>query len=244
MELPLITSSSTFTSRQFWKAFLVYHNNLHVVNRKVAGTLPLYFFELKYNKATKLCDIFTYHGLVHETQKLQSVSKECVTPDFIGEMVAPYDKNYSLIPEDISKLLDDKLRGVFISLRILLPRGKNLDSCIEICVCDKENNRASFLGAQKSGQFCVVPPFEYHIEITNTGNIRFILNTLEDCENKSAMWLADILCPKFLKWCEENGEEKTEFKSLSLVQIDTYYALYHNIKDKYCKKMIEVSRKH
>lgn len=72
---------------------------------------------------------------------------------------------------------------------------------------------------------------------------KFLKICVEDfklAELKSSDWLADNLFPKLMSWAETSTENKIQQKSLSLINVEEYCTLYHNLKIKYGDNMVKV----
>lgn len=194
--LPIVTSSTIIPSTNFWHAMLLYYDNPHVVNRKIAGVVELYLYELISDKIKQIQDIFTYTGILYEVRKLQEIDRHYVTDKFLKSFIEPYDKLAKLkaVSSDDFKKASN---GIFLSVRILISRAKSCPNCIELVILDKNQNRGSFFAIAEERILAVAPAFVYHIECTQTGNVRICLEEIEDCETSSAEWLFSTVFRKY-----------------------------------------------
>lgn len=236
--LPVVTSSTIVPLTNFWHALSLYHDKPHVLNRKIAGVVQLYLCKLVSDKIKQIHDIFTYAGILYEVRKLQKIDRHSVTPEFLKSFTEPYDKQSKLNTVSLDDF-NKASSGVFISVRILLSRVKLCPNCIELTILDKNENKGTFFAIAEDRKLAVAPPFVYHIECTQTGNVRICLEEIEDCETSSAEWLCDTVFSKILKWGEDT-EESTHIDSLSLVDIDVYYQTYCRLKEKYYEEIVRV----
>lgn len=238
--IPIITSSGVVLLQQFWKSVLLYHNKPHTVNRKVAGIIQLHLYEFDSKKIKNIKEIFSYSGILYELRKLNDLNSESIDDNFIVKFTEPYDKGFQ--PKKISlKTIEDAISGQFISIRILLSRIKPYKKSIEIVLLNKNDNCATFLAVSEELKYCIAPPFAYTIEFETSGHLRILLDSIEDCESNSANWLCEYLFIKLLKWAEDDDTNQNCLESLSLLNVDVYYNLYHKLKEKYSDKIMKVT---
>lgn len=237
-QIPIVTSSCVVPPQQFWKSILLYHNKPHIVNRKVAGIVQLYLYEFRSDKIKQPKDIFSYAGILYEVRKLDSLHKDAVTSDFIRNFIEPYDKKFKCVETTLDQL-EKQFNGVFISVRILLSRIKPYEKSVEIVLLDKNENSVTFWAVSKERKHSIAPSFVYSIELDQTGHLRIMLNTIEDCETNSAEWLCDHVFSKLLSWCEDY-EYKSSLGSLTLVNVESYYNFYHTLKVKYSDVVMQM----
>ncbi|XP_063929893.1 probable tRNA (uracil-O(2)-)-methyltransferase [Zophobas morio] len=235
-QIPLATSSTLLPLESFWNSVLVYHDKPHVVNRKLATVSPIFFCKIGFHcpRIKRLHEIFTWEALIYKIRKAQDFTK--LTPDFIKAVTENYDKEATITNvtrEDFHNSVD----GQFISLRVLFPR-QSPHKCLEVVIFDKEKRTATFFAVQEQDHPLVAPRFPYHIELTQSGNLRIVLNNFEDADTSAAEWLSDKLFPKVLKWAENGVLEDAGVGSLSLIASDEYYTLYSSLKEKYGEKLV------
>lgn len=237
--IPIITSSCLVPLQQFWKSVLLYHNKPHTVNRKIAGVIQLYLYEFASKKITNIRDVFNYSGILYELRKIDDISSRTIDENFIFKFIEPYDKEFK--PKIVSlNVVEEAITGVFVSIRILLSRVKPYEKSVEIVILNKNDNRAIFLAVSKESKYSIAPAFTYTIELETAGHLRIILDCIEDCETNSADWLCEHLFTKLLKWSEDYENNQTSLESLSLLNVDVYYNLYHKLKAKYSEKILKV----
>lgn len=235
-QVPLITSSTQVPLEHFWRGVLVYFNRPNVVNRKLAAVAPLIFCKISLNcpDIKQLRDIFTWESLIYEIRKLKDSQ---VTPQFIRNITEIYDKS-ATIKETNFETLHNCYEGTYVSIRQLFPRKGN-EKCFEIVIFDKDTQTATFFAPQEQNSQIIAPRFPYHIQLTKSGNLCINLNNFEDADTTSAEWLADKLFPKLLKWGENDIDETSIIKSLSLIVPNKYCELYSELKLKYGKSLVE-----
>lgn len=239
MFLPLATSGSLVPQQNFWNAVLLYHEKPYVVNKRIVGVLQFYFYEVKFNSVAvrNIHELFNVTAILYEMKKIASLNHENLG-DLILNLLLPYDKHVSLKEIDVDCFLN-KLNGIFVSVRVLIPRS-NSEKCLEIVILDKTNDTATFTAVTRS-KMLIAPPFQYKIELMNSGHMRIVIELFDDAETSSAAWLADKLFPKLLTWACNYDPSFTTPPSLTLISVDKYSMLYKQLKDKYGQKMIEVS---
>lgn len=238
-DIPIITSSSVIDLHRYWNAVKLYHDKPHTVNRKLAGVVQCHFYKFESSVVKNLYELFSFSGILYEVRKLKGLQKKYISIDFVESFVKPYDKNCIL-----SKVTDEEFSGacdgMFISVRILLSRIKHCDNCIEIIILNKIDGKATFYAVGLDPKKSIAPPFVYHVECTKGGNLRICLEDIEHCETNSADWLCEHLFTKLLKWAENFDGKEVFIESLSLIDLEEYYRLYHNLKDKYASTLMQV----
>lgn len=237
--IPIITSSTTVLLNRFWDAVMIYHDKPHTVNRKLGGIVQLSFFELISAKIKNVYDLFTQSGILYEVRKLKDITSDFITDDFIRSFIEPYDKNFELRKSDINDF-KNSYESVFISVRILLSRIKGHENCVEIVILSKKDNKAVFHSVCVDKEKSIAPQFPYTIEYMNSGHVRIVLENIEDCESNSANWLCESVFAKILKWTESLEDNSSRIESLSLIDVEQYYKLYHSLKTKYSQALINV----
>lgn len=237
--IPIITSSITVPLNRFWDALVVYHDKPHTVNRKLGGIVQLSFFKLFSAKIKNVYELFTHSGILYEVRKLKDITSDSITDDFIRSFIEPYDKNFELRKSHTDDL-KNSYDGVFISVRILLSRIKGHENCVEIVILNKKDNKATFHSVSVDKEKSVAPQFPYTIEYMNSGHVRIVLENIEDCESNSANWLCENVFTKILKWVDSLEDNPNRIESLSLINVEQYYRLYHSLKTKYSQALINV----
>lgn len=239
MFLPLATSGSLMAPQNFWNAVLLYHEKPYVVNKKIVGVLQFYFYEVEFNSAVmkNINELFSVASILYELRKLKNLNHENLA-DVILNLLVPYDKNISLKEIDVD-CFKDRQNGTFVSVRVLIPRSNNSEKCLEIVTLDRSNDTATFTAVSDS-KLLVAPPFQYKIELMNSGHMRIVIETFEDAETSSAAWLADKLFSKLITWACNYDPSFATPPSLTLISVDKYSMLYKQLKDKYGQKMIKV----
>lgn len=238
-QIPIITSSCVVPLQQFWKSLLLYHNKPHTVNRKIAGVIQLHLYEIESRKVKSLREIFSYSGILYELRKVDEIISKNLGHDFVKSFIDPYDKEF--IPKVVSiKSVQESITGIFLSIRILLSRIKPYEKSIEVSILNKNDNCATFLTVSKNVKHCIAPAFPYTVELDSSGHLRITLDSIDDCESNSADWLCEHLFTKLLKWSEDYEENQGFVDSLSLVDIDVYYNVYHSLKLKYSNEIMKV----
>lgn len=242
--IPLATSGSKIPLEKFWNVVLLYHNRPHLINRRLTGALTICFFKANFDTKTikRLSELFTRPALLYEIRKLKEISKECVTRDLIESILKVHDKNVELTEttvDDFMKSFDDE--SVYISVRILYPRQSCYEKTVEIVTLDKKSKLATFLAVTEFDKKSLAPVFPYDIHRDSNESLRICVDVFDNAEDASADWLVDELFPKLLKWAE-NYDSKCEIQqSLSLIAIEKYVDLYHNLKVKYGENLVTVS---
>lgn len=239
-QIPLAQCSTQLDINKFWEVLLIYHNRPHLVNRKLLAASQVLFCKLILDTkgVSRVKDLFTRPALIYEIRKLKELSKHSITTDLIKNIVECYDKNVQIIEKDMSHF-KSATTGIFISIRILLPRGNIPEKCVEVVILDKDNRCATFLCASEFNSSNVpIPVFPYDIELTTSSNLRLLVNEIEDADTSSAEWLCNKLFTKLLKW-SQNEQSETTSVSLSLVSSDDYCSLYANLKNKYGKDLVK-----
>lgn len=241
-QVPLATSSSVLASKQFWEIVMLYHNRPHLVNRKLIAASQVLFYKLECEPIgiSHVSELFTTSSILYEVRKLKALSKEDITEDFIKDIVECYDPNSELFLSSEKEFFDAS-DGVYISVRILLPRNSEADKNIEIVIFDKAKHSAIFVAVHELNAVPSTPPFPYELHLTTTGNMRVNVADFQDADTTFAEWLADKLFPKLLKWSENEKSGIKEVKSLSLIDVNEYYLIYHDLKKKYSEDLIKVN---
>ncbi|KAJ8950412.1 hypothetical protein NQ318_003688 [Aromia moschata] len=237
-QVPLVTSSTYLTPAKFWEVVMLYHDRSHLVNRKLAAVSQILFYKITFeSKAIQhVSELFARASLLYEVRRLKELTKECITGDFIKAVVECHDKNIVLTEMSINDFKND-CSSVVISIRILIPRNKNAQKCLEAVVLDKEKNSAVFSAVMEFEQTVLAPPFLYQIELTSSHNLRINLTNFEDADTAHAEWIATKLFPKLLKW-SQNCEKKDEVSSLTLIPVDDYCSTYADLKQRYGADLI------
>ncbi|KAJ8933361.1 hypothetical protein NQ314_014076 [Rhamnusium bicolor] len=237
-QVPLATSSTCLTSIAFWETVLLYHCRPHLVNRKLIAVSQILFHKIYlHSKSINISEIFTRSAILYEVRKLNKLTKENISEDFIKSIVEYYDPKIMLIESSI-KDFKEECNGVFMSVRILMPRNQKLGKSIEVVILDKDKNTATFVAVSENGKAISAPPFPYQIELTVTFNLRINLNNFEDADTTHAEWIAEKLFKKLLKWVENDIEDNKQMHSLSLITVDEYCLTYGNLKTKYGDSLI------
>lgn len=123
LQVPLATSSTQYSTDAFWEAVTVYHDRPHLVNRRLLAASQALFYKVIFScKDVKhISELFTKPAILYEMRKLESISKEAMTVEFLKNMIDCFDKNVELIPVD-EKAFQEERHGIFVSARVLLPR--------------------------------------------------------------------------------------------------------------------------
>lgn len=233
-QIPLATSASLISRDGFWKSVSIYHNRPHIVNRKIAVADQVLLCEVDFNAENRLniTDVLTIHALAYEVQRLEKVDKESISQDFLANLLNTYDKSVKLCERNID-VLHNTDTGVYLSVRIILPRTQKCSRSIELIILDKNNDYITFLSC------CIdkcklnpLPPFPYRIELTRENFMRITLNNFEDADTSSAEWLFDSLFKKLINWTELTDGGNI-IQSLTRVPLEEYCNLYNNLKEKY-----------
>lgn len=107
-------------TESFWKSIKIYVLNQHVVNRKLTGTIPLFFWKISNPKNHQI--------LVEKCKQIDFKSKEQLIEDAENVNIADFDEiifdNKSLCYGLISKILPRNL-DKFSSGHTLTILGKN-----------------------------------------------------------------------------------------------------------------------
>ncbi|KAJ8976260.1 hypothetical protein NQ317_000822 [Molorchus minor] len=227
--IPLATSSTSLTPPEFWESVLLYHCRPHLVNRNLIAVSQVLFYKITFNSFKTIAhvsELFTRSSILYEVRKLKELSKESLSEAFITNIIDSHNKNVVLTETQVDDFKNE-CDGIFISLRILMPRNQKCSKCIET----KTKNSAIFLAVTDFEQIALAPPFPYRIELTGNYNLRIMLLSFEDADTAHAQWIGSKLFPKIIKWAE-NCEE-TKVNSLSLISVDEYCAIYVKLKNKY-----------
>ncbi|CAH1987585.1 unnamed protein product [Acanthoscelides obtectus] len=238
-QVPLATSRVCFSPITFWEVISLYHNRPHLVNRKLAAVSQVLLFNVDFHckGINHISSLFTRPAILYELRRLKELSSKYLTEEFVRSIIDCFDKNLSL--EAVSDAeFGNKSNGVYISVRVLLPRMRSLEKSLEVVILDKDTNKAVFHAVSETGKVCLAPPFQYEIELSTGGIMRLNIQNFEDADSASAMWLADKLFPKLLQWSECDIDHRT-VTSLSLIQADEYCMKYAELKTKYAEKLVE-----
>lgn len=237
-QVPLAISSTRLTIMEFWSAVILYHDRPHLVNRKILAASQCLFYRalLPERDIDKFTEVFTRSSILYEMRQLKSVTKDNITENFIRNIVDCYYKNFELIESSESDFAESHT-GLFVSIRILLPRNKVSTNSVEVVLFNKPKNSAIFLAVTELDKLPCAPPFPYQIELNDNLNLRISLNSFEDADTASAEWLAIHLFSKLLKWSKE--ENKVGVKSLSLISMDNYGLVYNRLKQQYAEELIQ-----
>lgn len=237
-QIPLVISSSKLTITEFWNAVMVYHNRPHLVNKKLLAASQILFYNVNLPNSDfgPFSELFTKFAVLYEMRQLKAISKGNITEQFIRKIVDCYHKNLGL-SESSEDDFNRKNYGIYLSLRILLPRNKHSDLSVEIVLLNKNRNIAHFLAVTELDKLPCAPPFPYEIELDDNFNMRINLNNFEDADTASAEWLASNLFPKLLKWSPP--EENASIKTLSLIGVDDYSLVYNKLKKTFADDLIK-----
>lgn len=240
--IPIITSSCVVPLDQFWKSVLLYYHKPHTVNRKVAGVVQLYLYRFESEKIKQVKDIFSYAGILYQVRKLDVIDSKSISHDFMTSFIEPYNKGWKPTQVPFESIEDDRT-AIFLSVRILLSRVAPYEKSVEIVILNRNNNCVTFLAASKNPKCSVAPQFPYTIELQTSGQLRILLDSIDDCDSNSADWLCEHVFTKLLKWAENQEDSQNGILSLSLVDVDAYYNLYHTLKLKYGNQIMQVRSK-
>lgn len=105
---------------------------------------------------------------------------------------------------------------------------------------EKSNNLVTFNSISEPNQINLCANFSYDIELEQSKFLRVCIEDVELAESSSSDWLADNLFNKLLLWAEKASTNRITQKSLSLVSIEDYSQLYHELKIKYGEKLVKV----
>ncbi|KAB0794714.1 hypothetical protein PPYR_11553 [Photinus pyralis] len=239
LNVPLASSDSEASEDQFWSAVLLYHNRPHLVNRRLLGVSQALFVKLSFSNLSvrNVCELFTRSAILYEARKLPRLLKEFISVDFVKNILEPFDKNVSF--EDCSERdFLTKEDGTFVSLRILLARQVSVDNCLEVVVFDKRVKTATFIAVSEFDRRELAPSFLYQLALSS-GYLSLYLQSFEDAESRSAEWLTEQLFLKLMKWIDEYNPNVNVQQSLSLVPVEAFTSLYHNLKAKYGRKIVK-----
>lgn len=238
LKVPLATSSTQLCTKEFWNSVMLYHNRPHLVNRKLLAASQVLFYKINLpnKEAYKIQDAFSKPSILYEMRKLKSLTKEYISVQFIKNIVEGCFKVFELL-ESSAINFDEWNEGIFISVRILLPRNRVCPACLEVAILNKNKNSALFLAVGELGKLLCAPPFSYEIELNAYLNLVINLNNFEDADTASAEWLGDILFTKLMKWSKE--ENSACMKSLSLVEVDEYCITYNRLKLRYAEDLVQ-----
>ncbi|XP_018330185.1 probable tRNA (uracil-O(2)-)-methyltransferase [Agrilus planipennis] len=243
LRLPLVTNDEFVSVDQFWSALLLYHERPHIANRRIIGASQIFFMKVQFKSkcVKRITELFTFSALIYEIRKMEKLSKEYVKPDFIKSILEPYDKKCELKESSVDEFLNCQ-NGTFISVRILLPRQNNYKQNVEVVVFDKNENLnvVTFFSVAERNEKIAAPVFPYDIEFLPPGIINVCVDCIEYAETVSADWLVGVLFPKLMKWAKESAFKLDVKNSLSLVNIDLYSNLYHSLKEKYGKQIVQM----
>lgn len=241
LRVPLATSSSSLSLEIFWDIVTLYCSRPHLINRKLLSASQVLFYKISFESKSvnHVSELLTRSAILYEMRKLKSISKDTITEEFIRKLFESYDKNLELL-KSCDKLFKEQ-EGIFISVRILFPRNKKCNQCLEVVVLDKTKNSAYFVTAEETGASCS-PPFPYELELTTSSSLRICVANFEDAETIYAEWLADKLFPKLLKWSENYDPDNRQgnIGSLSQIAVDEYCQTYSNLKKKYSSDLVKV----
>lgn len=237
--VPSVTSSSAITAQEFWNAVELYHSRPHLVNRKLlAASQVLYCYVNLPNRNThQIRDLFTRSAILYEMRKLKPISKKDITLQFVKDIVECHHKDVEITTVNEKDFKETQTSsGLYVSVRILIPRNKVSEACIEIVFLNKCINSATFTAVCEFNKSPCAPSFPYEIELNQNCNLRINLNSFEDADTASAQWLADNLFTKLLKWSKQ--EQEVCIKTLSLIPVDDYSLTYTNLKERYSEDLI------
>ncbi|KAL3267728.1 hypothetical protein HHI36_006855 [Cryptolaemus montrouzieri] len=240
-QVPLATSSTLISRENFWKSIEIYYKRPHLANRKIIAADQILFYKVDFNAKNifDITDILSCHALTYEIRKLEQGNRENIKKDLLKNLLETYDKNVKFEKyhnEDLSELEP----GVFLSVRLILPKLKNTAKCVELIVLNSNKDYITFFSAciEKDKMTCL-PPFSYRIELTREYFVRITVNNFEDADTKSAEWLADTLFSKLLKWAENSEGNKSQ-PSLCNVSLEKYSNIYNELKIKYGEPLKKV----
>ncbi|XP_022918113.2 probable tRNA (uracil-O(2)-)-methyltransferase [Onthophagus taurus] len=235
MDIPLITSGCTVSLDKYWESVMVYHNRPQLVNKKLMGVTQASFYSVQ-SSLTNLLEFLTCSAILYETMKLPQLTKINIC-NLINDILKPYDKNLVLTKIDLNDF-NSSTSGIFISLRIVIPKLSIHKKCVEIVVLNKNKNIASFIAGMESN-VNIAPNFLYNLELMSSNHVRCTVNNFEDADTNSANWLVDKLFMKLIKWAQEELKEPPQ-ESVKLISMDAYSDLYVNLKEKYGKDMVKI----
>lgn len=240
-QIPLASSASIISEEEFWKSVSIYHDRPHIVNRKLAVADQILFYKVDFNAKNifNITDVLTPHALSYEVQQLGIIDRENISQDFLRNLLECYDKDVSFHKQN-TDILQTSERGIYLSVRIILPRIQKCSRCIELIVLDKNKNLATFLSTcVDKDKLNPLPPFPYCVELTKDRFMRITLSSFEDADTSCAEWLFDSLFKKLMNWtalCEENNV----IKSLNKIPLQKYCLLYNDLKEKYAEPLRRV----
>lgn len=239
LQIPLCTSTTLLSPASFWNSILIYHGRPHLVNRKLLGASEALVVRALSIKPSKLHLLITASAVLYETRRLKELASNAITKDFLLNILEPYCKDVTLRETTCEELASCE-DGIYISIRILLPRLKGLEKCVEIAVLDKGRDVATFLAVAELGKVAPAPTFRYSVQRETTGALRICVDSFEDADTGSAEWLSSRLFGKLLKWADDEVVRNVQ-PSLSLVSVERHVDLYSRLKETYGAQIVKVS---
>lgn len=207
-----------FCCDKFWQSITVWISRPHVLNKRIGAT-----------------SIFVVGP--HSTDGI----KACY--DFFKENL---EANVLAVENGITKLIEDynEIRkynfccNYDVSLRVLYPKtGDCLAENIELIFEDKNQNLVTFVKPDRrlSNVYPISSPYTIKFD---EKYIR-LLAPVANNGNNSINWLISILLPKLVRWMTPELQ-KNSLTSNSLISADRYLKIYHNMKNKYYNKILEI----
>lgn len=207
-----------FCCDKFWQSITVWISRPHVLNKRIGAT-----------------SIFVVGP--HSTDGIIA----CY--DFFKENL---EANVLAVENGITKLIEDynEIRkynfccNYDVSLRVLYPKtGDCLAENIELIFEDKNQNLVTFVKPDRrlSNVYPISSPYTIKFD---EKYIR-LLAPVANNGNNSINWLISILLPKLVRWMTPELQ-KNSLTSNSLISADRYLKIYHNMKNKYYNKILEV----
>ncbi|XP_058463807.1 probable tRNA (uracil-O(2)-)-methyltransferase [Malaya genurostris] len=242
LDQALISQDIAEISHQiFFETINIYIFKPHVVNRKLFGITKV--FSVSYRTVDEQpLDIPAY---LRDFKSQHRMQKEF--PEIITDLCRKYGLMFRYLTSGTNNELEfsDQGKGTgYLILNRLLPRNLHVFRPLDVLVLIDFDCQSVHFQCLQDDENNLIPKMIYGIELRN-GNLSIKCSS-KHSDEKSAIWLKDVLFPRLLKWLDalkqKNSDDvKAEIVSLSLINdLEEYNQLYSNLKTKYGTEMVRI----